>query len=145
VIPAEDKVAYLTALEACPTVVAREADPMRFLRATDYDPWKAAQRMVGFWQMRSQIFENWTRPLNCLESGALSDDARNLLKQGLWVLAPQTDSKGRGVVYYDRRLLESGTAFRNAAVRSIANRVLLATNLCLTESVELVPFHRCRC
>lgn len=115
-----EKEAYLRALEVCPTLLQTETDPIHFLRAENYDAWKAARRLVTYWSARAEIFgaEKAFVPLDSTEEGPLCSDARRLLGRAIWVPNPSaTDPEKRGVVYFDRSKIENGKSFRVSSVR----------------------------
>jgi len=121
-IPAAEKQNYLRALELCPDLVQSESEPVRFLRATSpaYKPWDAAKLLVKYWDLRREVFgEKAFLPIHSTGHGALSPEAIELLRAGIWVRLPN-DSKGRAVVYFDRSKLHIITShLRNAYTQSI--------------------------
>lgn len=55
-IPLDEKQAYVEALERVPQLVERESPRIAFLRATHYDAWAGARRLVDYWTYRKKIF-----------------------------------------------------------------------------------------
>lgn len=95
----DDKQDYLHARVRVPHLVARESNPLAFLRCERYDSWKAAQRMVDYWKVRRATFgEKAYLPMTL--DGAMSHLA-DKLPQGVICLLP-LDAHDRPVVYWDR-------------------------------------------
>ena len=75
-IPLEDRTAYQLALIHCPELLQSETSPRLFLIREAFDPNKAAQRLVRYWDMRVDLFgdERAFLPISLLEGGALEGD-----------------------------------------------------------------------
>lgn len=101
-LPAEDRAAYDQAMAANAALVARESPADRFLRFCDHDPWRAASKLVYYWECRLEVFgERAFLPLDETGEGAL--DARDLevVRAGAHVVLPN-DPQGRAVVCSSR-------------------------------------------
>ena len=104
-LPPTAKADYLRALATAPDVVEKEASALEFLRAEEWDPWKAAKRLTSYWTLRRKAFGEHRAFLPLLDTtgeGALSDGAIQELKRGVWIPSPKKDESGRIVLYYDR-------------------------------------------
>lgn len=101
VIAPEDKAAYLEAATKVPGLVQKESNFVSFFRCDRGDSDNACRRLIAYWQMRCEIFqERAFLPLNLLGNGALTSDEVDLLQQGSVVLLP-ADSAKRSVVFLD--------------------------------------------
>ena len=96
-ISVESKKDYLEAVRLAPSLIKSESDPVKFLRAQDFNPWKAAKSLVLHWEYRKFLFQNrWLLPLNDSGAGALDSDDIQLLRSGwLTFVTPRDASKGR--------------------------------------------------
>ena len=99
-IPPENKREYLEVLRLAPRLIKEESDPIKFLRAEDFNPWKSARSLVLYWQYRKNWFESrWLLPMNDSGAGALDQDDITLLKSG-WITyaVPKDPQKGRFLI-----------------------------------------------
>jgi len=152
-----EKACYVQARETCPPAVFQyECDPLMFLRACQWDPWQAAQRMVAYWNERLQVFgpdraflpmilpasgtgdqqgpdgsNGQTPPLPLVS--ALSKQDIEILETGAVMILPP-DREGRSVVFIDRtRLLPEHhhqTLSRLRALWYVFHRALLPNVNC---------------
>ena len=68
-----EKAEYETAKEIVPNLVLSETPIITFLRRDDYDPEKAAKRLVLNWKYRKELFgERWLLPMVQTGRGALT-------------------------------------------------------------------------
>jgi hypothetical protein len=82
-----------------PDLFAVESPPLRFLRAVDFDPQKAAERLAGYWKKRGELFGTRTfLPLDLSGRGALDEKLVRIVKSGDMVLLPK-DNEGRPVLF----------------------------------------------
>jgi len=101
IIPANEKEAYLEALERSPELVARESDSFLFLRCEKYNVWAAATRLVKYWAFRKKIFrERAFLPLTLTGNGAMLPEDVEVVSSGGIVMLPE-DASGRTVLYFD--------------------------------------------
>uniref|UniRef100_A0A7S2VAL9 CRAL-TRIO domain-containing protein n=1 Tax=Entomoneis paludosa TaxID=265537 RepID=A0A7S2VAL9_9STRA len=101
-IPLEKKQAYLEARQQAPRVVARETDPLPFLRYCQWNFWTAAKRLCVYWKERKELFqERAFLPLTLNEGGALTPDDILTIQAGYPAMLPRT-SCGRQVFLMDR-------------------------------------------
>jgi hypothetical protein len=99
-IPDNEKIAFLTAQETCPDLVANESSLSTFLQCENNDPWAASKRLVQYWSMRRELFgSKCYLPLR-LNDGAMADDLDYLSKGIIYIMAP--DIHGRLVIFFDR-------------------------------------------
>lgn len=93
----KDKPAYDTAKDRDQEYVNSLELRLKFLRAARFDPVKAAERMVGFFGKKLELFGPGplTRELRLTD---LDKDDRACLKRGIITLVPLRDQTGRGVV-----------------------------------------------
>jgi hypothetical protein len=99
-IPDNEKIAFLTAQETCPSLVANESSLSTFLQCENNDPWAASQRLVQYWSLRRELFgSKCYLPLR-LDDGAMTDDLEHLSKGIIYIVAP--DIHGRTVLFFDR-------------------------------------------
>jgi len=83
------RAAYDEARRQNPRVVALESPPARFLLASEYNYWTAAQRLARYWEARRDIFgpEQYTRPLTLRSNHtALSPRTLEIIQNGALVL-----------------------------------------------------------
>jgi hypothetical protein len=98
-IPPEEKVAYLRALDLCPDLVRDESNPDRFLRYAQYDVWAAARRLVKYWDLRHRVYgDRAFLPMDLTGDGCLTMQEVQLLRIGSSMLPPK-DKMGRTIVY----------------------------------------------
>eukprot|EP00521_Asterionellopsis_glacialis_P008538 CAMPEP_0195283896 /NCGR_PEP_ID=MMETSP0707-20130614/2287_1 /TAXON_ID=33640 /ORGANISM="Asterionellopsis glacialis, Strain CCMP134" /LENGTH=282 /DNA_ID=CAMNT_0040343147 /DNA_START=384 /DNA_END=1235 /DNA_ORIENTATION=+ len=101
-IPLDRRTGYELATVHCPDLLETETSPRLFLIREDFDPDKAARRLVEYWNMRVEIFGTERAFLPMTFAGALHDDAE---VYRLMVLFPDfrtflpNDDSGRTVVY----------------------------------------------
>jgi hypothetical protein len=109
-IPDAAKASFLKAKQSCPDLFETECDPMRFLRYDGYDFWKAAKRMVAYWEAREKLFgERAFLPMTQTGEGALSTEAVMALHTGSFALLPTTP-KGEEIMFIERsRFLAEST------------------------------------
>lgn len=110
-----DKVAYLEALEHVPALVQRESSVPAFLRATKFNAWAAARRVVDYWSTRKLLFGPNRAFLPMTLDGAMLDDVP-YLQQGVVLVLPR-DKQGRNVVFIDRVRCTPDVVPRDAVVR----------------------------
>lgn len=96
----DEKDAYLTALEISPLLVETESNPIKFLRCEQFEPMKAAKRLMAYWKVRRSVFGYEKAFLPMTLNGAMNGMEESLRK-GTHILLPY-DSKGRPVIYWDR-------------------------------------------
>jgi hypothetical protein len=97
-IPEDEKVAYLQALARAPHLVEVESNPDIYLEFLAFDLWKAATRVVQYWNARVDIFgERAFFPLTSTGEGALSPEDVDVLNTGFLMVLPN-DNAGRAVV-----------------------------------------------
>jgi hypothetical protein len=99
-IPAEEKIAYLEALERAPQLVERESKGILFLRFERYDAWAAAYRLVAYWDLRKKCFGQERAFLPMTQSAAMAEDTE-VLRKGIATISPN-DKHGRPVFHWDR-------------------------------------------
>ena len=100
-MPADQKEAYLQALEVCPELVQHESPSLWFLRYDHYDSWKAAERLAYYWKRRVEIFgDRAFRPMSQTGYGTLSPAEIEVLRTGYLAVLPEASS-GQSVVCYD--------------------------------------------
>lgn len=103
-LPAEIKTAFEEALARCPSLVAYESDPARFLRREGFNGWAAALRLMEYWTTRKKMFDGKAfLPMTLATGGALEDDDLVLLKSGALAILPEVQ-QGR-LVRLDMRCL----------------------------------------
>ena len=103
-IPYDDKVEYLEAVDLVPYLVEKESDPLLFLRAASFDPWFAARRLIKYWGMRKQIFEDrYLRPMDQTGEGVLSPE--DLVNFNAGAVYPIMEESGGGYIHLDRHKL----------------------------------------
>jgi hypothetical protein len=103
-ISAPEKQAFLQACRQCPDIVQREANPMLFLIREEFNPWKAAVRMVKYWETRTEVFGPDRAFLSVADlsgKGALVSSAVDFIATGVGVVLPP-DELGRLVLFIDR-------------------------------------------
>jgi len=94
----DDKAALMEARVRIPELAEKEAPPIRFLRAEDFDPWAAARRLVNYWATRKEFFEDRAfLPMNQSGEGTLSRDDVTVLRSGYITILPN-DNAGRPVI-----------------------------------------------
>jgi hypothetical protein len=93
----KDKAAYDAAKARDPEYVNSLELRLKFLRAARFDPVRAAERMVGFFEKKLELFgaAPLTREVRLTD---LDKDDRACLKGGIITLLPLRDRAGRGVV-----------------------------------------------
>lgn len=68
--------------------MATESEKIKFLRAEDYNPYKAAVRLAMYWMFRKKKFgERWLLPMNQTGAGALSMHDIAILRSGYAVFS----------------------------------------------------------
>jgi hypothetical protein len=109
-MPAAKKAAYTKAQERCPQLMKTESDPLKFLRYDKDNYWKAAERLVMYWEERQALFgEKAFLPMTQTGNGALSVEDVMALHTGNYALLPKASS-GEDVVFIDRnRVLPTST------------------------------------
>ena len=55
-LPPGERRAYMSAMEIVPELVALETPLLAFLRTDGYNPTRAAQRLVNYWNYRQSLF-----------------------------------------------------------------------------------------
>ena len=76
---------YNEAMAFVPTLVQKETKPIYFLRREEYNPYKAALRLVRYWKARKHFFgERWLLPMTQSGRGALDSDMVATLRNGVW-------------------------------------------------------------
>eukprot|EP00545_Synedropsis_sp_CCMP1620_P000948 CAMPEP_0119014106 /NCGR_PEP_ID=MMETSP1176-20130426/9357_1 /TAXON_ID=265551 /ORGANISM="Synedropsis recta cf, Strain CCMP1620" /LENGTH=311 /DNA_ID=CAMNT_0006967245 /DNA_START=25 /DNA_END=960 /DNA_ORIENTATION=- len=101
-IPNEEKEMYLQALKRCPIIVEQESDPIRFLRAEDYDAQKAAVRLAKYWEARVDLFGEDRAFLRMALDGVMAADARLFQELGDANHMLPRDERGRAVYFTDK-------------------------------------------
>ena len=83
-----------------PDLFAAESPPLRFLRAVDYDPLKAANRLCSYWKKRCSLFgAKAFLPLHLSKKSALDEQAIRIVKKGEIFLLPE-DKSGHPVLFF---------------------------------------------
>ena len=96
-ISADEKSAYLEAMEFAPRLVETESDPMCFLQCENFNSWDAAQRLVTYWRERKNHFgARAFLPFTLDGKGAPSDGTICALREGTILVLPN-DNEGRSV------------------------------------------------
>ena len=114
-IPAEQKSAFLEALDRCPNIVYKEASPKKFLVCERRQSAVAARRLVEYWELRRNFFQDRAfRPMDATGHGALSQDEAELLKSGFLRVLP-ADNTGRPVICWDQSKLVNVDKFLETA------------------------------
>jgi hypothetical protein len=104
-IPAEIKAAFDEAVTRCPSLVAQESDPVRFLRREGFNGWAAALRLMEYWTTRKKLFQGKAfLPMTLSSGGALDSDDLVLLERGALGILPEVQ-QGRLVRLEMRYLL----------------------------------------
>jgi hypothetical protein len=126
-IPAAKKAAYVKAQERCPQLLKTESDPLKFLRYDKDNYWKAAVRLVLYWEEREGLFgEKAFLPMTQTGNGALSVEDVMALHTGNYALLPKASS-GEEVVFVDRsRVLPTSTL--ESKVRALFYMLSYLTN-----------------
>lgn len=76
---------YNEAMAFVPNLVQKETKPIYFLRREEYNPYKAALRLVRYWKARKQFFgERWLLPMTQSGAGALDSDMVATVRNGVW-------------------------------------------------------------
>ena len=93
----KNKPAYDRAFDRCPEYV--ESERTKFLRSENYDPAKAAKRMVNFFQAKLELWgeDSLHRPIRMSD---FSEDDKVAFESGVAQLLPSRDSAGRAVVTF---------------------------------------------
>jgi hypothetical protein len=82
-IPGAEKAAYLEAKKQCPLLVETEPELVRFLEYDKFDVWSAARRLVKYWSIRQDLFEERAfLPMHQTGNGALSKVDLEVLSTG---------------------------------------------------------------
>jgi len=143
--------AYAEAKKRAPGVVARETNPIAYLRRYDMDADAAAEGILAHWEHRRRLFgaERAFLPMNITGDGALCSDDIRILNAGHVVILPD-DTKGRTVVCFDRSRLESDMRCSDARLRAsfyllqvAASQVMTAkksTEVVMVRAVDLTYF-----
>jgi len=109
-IPESHKAMYERAVQEAGGLVITETEPVRFLRAREYNTWDAAKLLVNYWEMRAKLFgaDKLSMPLastsaSTMGGGAsiLHPCAQQLLNHGGLFAKLPDDAQGRAVVYID--------------------------------------------
>mmetsp|Transcript_5449 Transcript_5449/g.8299 ORF Transcript_5449/g.8299 Transcript_5449/m.8299 type:complete len:350 (+) Transcript_5449:16-1065(+) len=74
-IPLADRIGHSMATIHCPDLLETETDPRLFLIREDFDPFKAASRLVEYWNLRVEIFGDERAFLPMTLDGALYGDS----------------------------------------------------------------------
>ena len=100
----DTKAAYLQAVQRAPEVVEHESDPLKFVRANEYNIWTAAVKLCRYWKERKYAFgpDKFTKPLNLSGFGAMGREDMLSLQSGATVILPKTRDN-KYVVFCDRR------------------------------------------
>ena len=118
-IPLAEKTAYLHALERCPHLVERETNPLYFLRLVKNNVWQAAQKIVGYWHHRLEMFGDRRAFLSMDDlsgNGALDEEAITALRAGTHILLPN-DKNGHPVLFFDATLIHPSVSYLTTQVR----------------------------
>lgn len=101
-IPEDEKRGYTIALERCPRVFDREASPMRFLRAENYDGRLAAIRVAKYWECRLNVFGPERAFLPIVVDDSMEESMRcyRILFDGNYLLPH--DNNGRAVYFMNK-------------------------------------------
>jgi hypothetical protein len=99
-IPNCQKEAYLEAKRQCPILIEKEPGLMRFLEYDRFDVWAAARRLVKYWSMRKDLFqERAFLPMHQTGNGALSKTDLQVLATGFASILPAKNTNGDSFVY----------------------------------------------
>mmetsp|Transcript_2658 Transcript_2658/g.3857 ORF Transcript_2658/g.3857 Transcript_2658/m.3857 type:complete len:187 (-) Transcript_2658:613-1173(-) len=98
-IPEEKKQACVAAMAQCPAQ-CNDEEKRNFLWRVEFDPEKAAKRMVKYWEWRRELFgeDRCFAPMN--RGGTLRSENKALQYSLLYVL-PATDKTGRPIILMD--------------------------------------------
>ena len=100
---------YDQAVQAVPELVTKESPMVRFLRAEDDFPERAALRLALYWKYRKQVFgsDRWLYPMTITgQGGAMTKDDVDLFRSGYYVLLPCRSGGAGGVdILYDESRL----------------------------------------
>jgi hypothetical protein len=109
-IPDENKVAYLEALDKSPELSEQESLWESFLRFTGCNATKAASMYAKYWEVRKDLFGNRAfLPLNQSFEGALERKDVTVLQTGYLMQLPCVKS-GESVLYCDGTKLQKSTS-----------------------------------
>jgi hypothetical protein len=70
---------------------------LKFLRAANFNPQKAANRMIGFFEKKLELFGRNALARD-LSISDLDEDDKKCLASGLMTLVPEKDKAGRGIL-----------------------------------------------
>lgn len=113
-MPTTSKRALDLAMQIAPQLVETECDVSAYLRATGFDPWKAAQRMADYWEARLLIFGEYRAFMPMTLAGAMAEDVE-VLELGIFCHVG-SDAKGRAVYHFDRTSPLMSTSIRDSMV-----------------------------
>ena len=115
---AEETGSLRAARREVPDLFAVESPPLRFLRAVDFDPLKAAKRLADYWARRCKLFgARAFLPLHLSENSALDRTAVRVIKRGEIALLPD-DNSGRPVIFFSRDLDYGKTGLFDARLQA---------------------------
>lgn len=97
-LPPEQKAAYSRALTECPSLVSDDFKKA-FLETEDNNPKLAAVRLALFWEYRLDLFGPERCFLPMTLSGAMRDEAKNVVERRVVQLLPARDTAGRAILY----------------------------------------------
>eukprot|EP00977_Amphora_coffeiformis_P028540 scaffold35825_cov183-Amphora_coffeaeformis.AAC.1 len=99
-ISPSDKQAYVQAQQRCPHLVELESPPMMFLRRHEFHVWNAATALIGYWEVRWQMFgpERAFLPLDLTGHGALEEEDIAAFAKGFTMLLPEHAQTGAPVI-----------------------------------------------
>ena len=104
-LPEDTTAAFRHAQQIAPELVEKETPMTRFLLASDYDFWAAAQMFADYWKERREVYgdDRYCRPLTLFhgpEESALDETAIQVLTSGHFAILPP-DRFGRFVLFMD--------------------------------------------
>ena len=91
------KQAYIAALIKDSSYTRSRALRLKFLRAEHFDPKKAAERLVGFFERKLELFGPDALARDLLISD-LNEADKKCLQSGLMTFAPEKDMAGRAIM-----------------------------------------------
>lgn len=101
-VPMEDQIEYLEAMQKCPHLVASESPASAFLRATNNNAFNAAKKLAFYWKMRKRCVGPYKAFLPMSLEGAMVDDAE-YIGRGHRVIGQ--DKHGRPVLSIERKYI----------------------------------------
>lgn len=139
----DEKSGYLEACQICPELVRTESAPIRFLRSENYQPERAARRLVKYWDYRKQVFQDRAFLTMRLDNGAMFPEDESTLKWGHTEILPD-DKNGRLVLSHDRSNFKLDEMNHPSVIRCVWYIIHMALEngeYCRRGLVVIVPSH----